>query len=591
MGGFISNPPPMTKLTALQRFFRMLQLDRKDISYVYLYAIFSGLITLTLPLGIQAIIGMIAGGAISAALILLIVMVTLGTMLTGILKVMQLTVTESIQRRLFTRSSFEFAWRLPRIKFEKLLGDYPPELVNRFFDTLTLQKGLPKLLTDVSTAALQIIFGLLLISFYHATFVVFSITLIVLLVAIFYFTGGRGLSTSMMESKYKYKVAHWLEEIGRAVTTFKLSGQSKLPMKKTEALVDGYLAHRHAHFRILLWQYGAMVVFETLITLTLLAIGSMLVIDNAITIGQFVAAEIIIILILGSIEKLILSIDTIYDMLTAVEKIGYVTDLELETGEEGICFDQIDRPGQGLEVVFRNLTFKFPDNDRNVINNLNLEVKGGEKICILGPNRSGKSTLIQLAGMLYTKYEGSISFNGIPARNLNYQDLRRHIGDYMRDEDLFRATLLENLWLHDEEPDLQQVQDVMAQIGLTSYVAQLPDGYQTELMPSGRNLPASVRTKLLLARTLMGNPRLLALGDFGASLNAADRRRVTDVLTHADNTCTILAVSDDAYFASRCDRVIFLGDGELLLSGSYDQMIKDKRVALALGLVSDSTTL
>ena len=184
---------------------------------------------------------MIAGGAVSAALVLLVVIVTVGTTLTGILKVMQLTVTESIQRRLFTRSSFEFAWRLPRIQFEKLLGDYPPELVNRFFDTLTLQKGLPKLLTDVSTAALQIIFGLLLISLYHATFVAFSVVLVILLAAIFYFTGAQGLSTSLMESKYKYKVAHWLEEIGRAVTTFKLSGQSKLPMKKTESLVNGYL--------------------------------------------------------------------------------------------------------------------------------------------------------------------------------------------------------------------------------------------------------------------------------------------------------------------------------------------------------------
>lgn len=581
----------MNKLTAVQRFFRLLQLDRKDISYVYLYAIFSGLITLSLPLGVQAIIGMIAGGALSAALILLIVIVTLGTMMTGILKVMQLTVTEVIQRRIFARSSFEFAWRLPRIQYEKLLGDYPPELVNRFFDTLTLQKGLPKLLTDVSTAALQIVFGLLLISLYHVTFVAFSLILLITLTLIFYYTGPRGLSTSLMESKYKYKVAHWLEEIGRAVTTFKLSGQSKLALKKAEKLVDSYLDHRQSHFKILMVQYGWMVAITTLITLSLLAIGSVLVIDNSITIGQFVAAEIIIILILGSVEKLILSIDTIYDMLTAVEKIGYVTDLPLEKGAEGICFDQIDRSGKGLEVSFQNLSFCFPDSDRLVIDDLTLLASAGEKICILGPNGSGKSTLIQLTGMLYTNFQGSISYNGIPVRNLDYQNIRMHIGDYMRDEDLFRASLLDNLWMHDSEPDLDQVQKVISNMGLTTYVAKLPNGYQTELLPGGRNLPASVRTKLLLARTLMGEPRLLALGDFGASLNSADRRKIADLLTDPNSIHTVLAVSDDPYFASKCDRIIYLDDGKLVLSGTYTELVKEKRVAVALGLIPDDENL
>ncbi len=581
----------MTKLTALQRFFRMLRLDRKDIGYIYLYAIFSGLIVLSLPLGIQAIINLIAGGAVSAALVVLIGVVTVGSMLTGFLKVMQLTVTENIQRRLFARSSFEFAWRLPRIKYERLLSEYAPELVNRFFDTLTLQKGLPKLLTDISTAVLQIIFGLLLISLYHPSFVAFSIVLMLVLILIFSISGPRGLATSMMESKYKYKVAHWLEEIARAVTTFKLSGQGRLPLEKTKTLVSGYLKYRHAHFRLLLWQYGAMVLFKTLVTLSLLALGSLLVIENSITIGQFVAAEIVIILVLSSVEKLILSIDTIYDMLTAVEKIGYFTDLELEQDNKGLGFERIDQGNRGLSMQLRDVSFSFPDSHRLVLDNINLEIECGERICILGPNRSGKTTLIQLAGMLYTDYEGSISYNGLPARNMNYQQLRQHIGDYMRDEDLFSASLLDNLWLHDEEPDLMQVQWAMERVGLTEYVARLPAGYQTELMPSGRNLPASVRTKLLIARTLMGEPRLLALGDFGANLNAADRRRIADLLNDRDQPWTVLAVSDDPYFAKSCDRLLYMEEGRIVLYGTYEELHKDARVAYVLGLTSDDPTL
>ncbi|MEM7574870.1 MAG: ATP-binding cassette domain-containing protein [Bacteroidota bacterium] len=571
-------------LTPIKRFLRMLRLDRKEIGYVYMYAIFSGLITLSIPLGVQAIIGLIVGGSMTAAVYVLIGVVSIGTLLIGLLKVMQLTVTESIQRKIFSRSSFEFAWRLPRIKYEQLLDAYPPELVNRFFDTLTLQKGIPKLLTDTSTAILQILFGLLLISLYHPAFVAFSLILILILIAIFYFSGPSGLSTSLMESKYKYKVAYWLEEIGRAVTSFKLSGQSELPMRKTEKLVNSYLDQRAAHFRVLLWQYGAIVMFKTMVTLALLALGSWLVISNQITIGQFVAAEIIIILIMGSAEKLILSMETIYDVLTAVEKIGYVTDLDLEAESGGICFDQLDN-GEGLTLEFKGLSFSFPDSDRKVLQKINLSLTGGERVCLIGPNRSGKSTLIQMAGLLYTEYQGTITYNGVSARDLDYQDLRRHIGDYLRDEDLFQASILDNLWLLPQEPDLRQVQWAVEQVGLDDYISVQPQGYQTQITPGGRNLPASVRTKLLIARSLLGRPRFLAFGDFGTSLAPADRRRMADLITGEDYNWTVMAISSDPYFASRCDRVVYLENGRIEINTTYDEAIKDERVQIALGLI------
>ena len=228
----------------VRRFFKLLELDRKDITYIYIYAIFAGLITLSIPLGVQAIIGLIAGGALSASLIILVAVVTLGTGLAGLLTVMQLTVTETIQRRIFSRSAFDLAYRIPRLRLDNLNTYYAPELVNRFFDTLTLQKGIPKILVDFSTAILQIVFGLLLISFYHPLFFFFGAILIVILILIFRFTGPGGLSTSLQESSYKYKVAHWLEELARSVTTFKLAGGASLSLKRTDDLVCQYLDRR-----------------------------------------------------------------------------------------------------------------------------------------------------------------------------------------------------------------------------------------------------------------------------------------------------------------------------------------------------------
>ena len=172
-------------MKATQRFFKLLELDKKDISYVYLYAVFAGIITLSLPLGIQAIINLLVGGEVSSSLYLLIGIITVGVTLNGFLTVMQLTVMETLQRRIFTRSAFEFAWRIPRLQLEALTGMYPPELINRFFDTVTLQKGIPKILIDISTAGLQILFGLILLSLYHPFFVFFGLTLLLILAIIF----------------------------------------------------------------------------------------------------------------------------------------------------------------------------------------------------------------------------------------------------------------------------------------------------------------------------------------------------------------------------------------------------------------------
>ena len=212
-------------MTPLKRFYSLLRLDRKDVLQIIFYAIFSGLISLSLPLGIQAIINFIQSGRISTSWIVLIVLVVLGVIFVGILSLMQLRITENLQQKLFVRSSFEFAYRLPKIKFEEIYSTYPPELANRFFDTLTIQKGTSKLLIDFSAALLQIAFGIILLSFYHPFFIVFGFFLAILLYSIFKFSYHQGLDSSLKESKYKYKVAGWLQEIAR--NNFSLATQTR----------------------------------------------------------------------------------------------------------------------------------------------------------------------------------------------------------------------------------------------------------------------------------------------------------------------------------------------------------------------------
>ena len=266
----------MTKnntLTPWQRFLGLLSLEKKDVLQISYYAIFEGIVALSLPLGIQAIINLLQGAEISASWIVLVILVTAGVAFSGVLKLMQIRIIETIQQRIFTRASLELSYRFPKIKMSELRNYYPPELANRFFDTLTIQKGISKILIDVPSALLQIIFALLLLSFYHPFFILFGVLLLVLIFVVFKYTAKIGLETSLKESKNKYKVAHWLQEIARTIISFKLSGKTKLAVDKSDILVNDYLDSRENHFKILIIQYIQMISFKVIITAGLLLMG------------------------------------------------------------------------------------------------------------------------------------------------------------------------------------------------------------------------------------------------------------------------------------------------------------------------------
>ncbi|NNK80147.1 MAG: ATP-binding cassette domain-containing protein, partial [Flavobacteriales bacterium] len=498
------------KLTPLQRFWRMLKPDAREIQNVYIYAIFSGLIGLTLPLGIQAIVNFIQGGQVSTSWIVLVVIVVLGVAATGILQIYQLKITENLQQRIFARAAFEFAHRIPNIRLEALYRHYAPELMNRFFDIISIQKGLSKILIDFSAAVLQVIFGLILLSFYHPFFILFSLFMVLLVLAIFRFTARKGLATSVEESKFKYQVAHWLEELARTATTFKLAGRTNLPLTRMDDYVGDYLGARNEHFKILVQQYSWMVVFKVIVATGLLAIGGVLVLEQHMNIGQFIAAEIIILLVMSSVEKLILSLETIYDVLTALDKVGFVTDLELES------LDGVEMSGdksKGLALQMNDIGFNYPGQELPILKGLSLSIKPGEKVTIVGPNGSGKSTLLQVVAGLYTPQSGTITYDGLPSGNIESSSLRDYIGDCLSQEQLFEGTVLENISMNRKDVDMEDVRWAINSVGLGSFIENLPKGYDTMMDPTGRRLPRSIIQKLLIARSIADKPRLLLLED------------------------------------------------------------------------------
>jgi len=549
------------KLSPIRRFWLLLKPDKLEIRNIYIYAIIIGLLNLVLPIGIQSIINLIQGGAVNTSWVILIILVAAAIAMSGILQINQLRITENLQQKIFTRAAFEFTYRIPRIRLEQLFRQYAPELMNRFFDIVSIQKGMTKILIDFSSASIQVLFGLILLSLYHPFFIVFSLLLVVIIVSIFWLTMKRGLKTSLEESKHKYSIAHWLEELARSNTTFKLAGNTDLPMKRTNEHAGNYTKARENHFTILRWQYSLMVVFKVLVAVGLLLIGGLLVIDQQMNIGQFVAAEIVILLIVSSVEKVILSFETIYDVLTALEKIGHVTDLELEK-DDGISLTPTD---EGIELELNDISYSYPQERRLVIDNLSMEVKSKERLLITGRNDSGKSTLLYLVGGLLSPTQGSISIDGIPSHNYEYDQLRSQIGGYLRDETLFEGTLLENITLERENATFENVKWAIKKLKLTQTIKQLGDGYHTRIFPQGKQFSKSTVAKILLARAIADKPRLLLLENSFSVFSNEDRREILAFLLNRDHNWTVLLSSSQPLkLTNLIDHEIVLENGKII---------------------------
>lgn len=546
------------QMTPWQRLVGLLQLEKRDILQIFYYAIFAGIVALSLPLGIQAIINLIQGAQISTSWVILVIIVTLGVAFSGALQLMQLRIIETIQQRIFTRSSFELAYRFPKIKMSELRNYYPPELANRFFDTLTIQKSLSKILIDVPTAVLQILFALILLSFYHPFFIVFGLLLLVLIFVVFKFTAQKGLETSLKESKNKYKVAHWIQEIARSVISFKSSGSTSLGINKNDDLVNNYLKARESHFKVLMLQFIQMITFKVIVTASLLLIGGALVLNQEMNIGQFVAAEIIILLVIASVEKLILGLESFYDTLTSLEKIGQIVDKDLEN-EEG----ETPQFSKGIRIELENVTYEVNNRDKYILKDISLKINSKSRILIKGESGSGKSTLLRLISGVIQATSGHVYVNDMSINSLHLNFYRSQLGLSLSDENPFEGSIRENLTFGNSNISDENIYGVLDIVGLKSFIREQPEGLNTVLYPDGKQMSYSLSKKIVLARAILKAPKVLILEDALDRFNRSETKAIVDYLSHQDRPWALVVVSFSSVWTDKCNEIITLEKGQI----------------------------
>jgi len=546
-------------MTPLQRFYNLLRLDKRDVYQILFYAAFAGLVNLSLPLGVQAIINFIQSGQFSVSWIILVILVTLAVGFGGVLNIMQLRIVENLQQRIFVRSSFEFAYRMPLIKFKEMHLNYAPEKANRFFDTLMVQKGTAKLLLDFSTAFLQISFGIILLSLYHSFFMVIGLLFIAILYIIFKFSYKDGLETSLKESKFKYKVAAWLQEIARNRDSFRKKREFEYALNRNDKYVSEYVSFREKHFGVMKKQYIQLVVFKVIVTAALLSIGGFLVMNHQMNIGQFVAAEIVIVLLINSVEKVIFGLESFYDVLTSVEKIGQVTDMETH----GIPTTHDVKKG-GITIETESMGYFYPGAEKKSLKNIDLKISQGEKILVTGANGAGKSTLLRLLSGILEPESGAMYVTDDYMNRMDEDTYRAQSGTLLQGETLFDGTIRNNILFGNNAIDNDDLKWALDKVELSPYIKTFPNGLETHIHPSGSELSASDIQKILLARSIVHKPNILFLEEPTSMMDEATSDKIIDFLLSAENKWTVIVASKNNIYKDKCNRMIAIGDGKII---------------------------
>lgn len=561
LSGTISSHTTIEGKSPFGRLISLLYPERGDIAVILVFALVTGLLALATPLAVETLVNTVAFGRVVQPVVVLALMLLAFLTFSAALRVLQAVVVEMIQRRLFARTAADLSFRIPRIELETLDGQSGRELINRFFDIVTVQKVSAQLLLDGIALVLGALIGMAVLAFYHPWLLGFDVVLLGLIAFIIVVLGRGAISTSIKESKTKYSMAAWLESLTECPVAFRSGGSSEFALERSDRLIHGYLSARKSHFRVLLKQMIFALGLQAVASTALLGLGGWLVMSGQLTLGQLVAAELIVTVIVGSFAKMGKHLESFYDLLASVDKLGVLFDLPMEA-QEGVLTFPDNRPAK---VFVRRLSF-VGNFGKDGVKELDLQIRSGERIVIHGRGGSGKSRFMDLLFGIRNPESGYITINDVDPRDMRPDALRRHVA-LVRNVEVFGGTIAENIHLERPDVTMQDVRDALINVGLLEKVLELHDGLDTKLVETGYPLSASHLRKLMIARAIAGKPRLLLIDGVLDSLSDDDFNLISEVLFAPDAPWTLIATSGRGSLIQKATQAICFDDYQKINKG------------------------
>ena len=530
--------------TPLRRFIGMLSLDRRDIGLVILFAFVSGILALATPLAIESLVNVVSWGTYIQPLVVLALMLLACLGIAGVLSVLQTVVVEMIQRRQLVRIVGDLAHRFPRANQGSLAGTYPRELANRIFDIMTIQKATAVLLLDGVSIVLTTIVGLVLLAFYHPFLLGFDIVLVLSMISVTWVLGRGGIRTAVDESIMKYKITHWLQDVLASPSAFKINGGETLAIERSNQLVTEYIESREQQFRVVIRQVTFAIGLQVAASTAVLGLGGWLVIDGQLTLGQLVASELVVTVVVGAFAKAGKSLEKFYDLMAGMDKVGHLLDVPVDPRHQ---IDSI--PDAPAEVTWDDLLFSYSSGKIRIPATT---LASGSRVAVVGDHAEGRDLLARAMSGLAETDSGVIQVAGFDAEQAAMASHGRMIA-YAGEREVFHGTLQDNVDLGRSGIGQQGVRESLTMVGLASEVLNLPDGLQTTLQSNGHPLSKHKTAQLMIARAIAGKPKLLIINHLLDELTPLCRNEVWEALSHRDAPWTLVVMTNLEEIAERCD--------------------------------------
>jgi ABC-type bacteriocin/lantibiotic exporter with double-glycine peptidase domain len=527
------------------RLLGLMRAEKSEMWTILVFAMAIGLMTLVTPITVQALVNTVSFGTLLQPLVILSLMLAAGLCFLAVLQALQSYLAENISQRVFVRVVADFAHRLPRARQSSLSKHDRAELPNYFFDVLTVQKVLAVLLLDGLSAVLSIVSGLLLLALYHPVLLAFDFLLLVAMLFLIFVLGRGALATSVKESKSKHKTAAWLDRVARQ-EVYRSHGGMELARMQADVLAQEYLVARNKHFRIVMRQILGGLAIQIVASAGLLLVGGWLVISQQLTLGQLVASELVVSVLLASLFKVVKSFEKYYDLMASLDKLGKVIDLELER-DGGQPVPPASEPA-ALRLV--NVSHRSALGEP-VLSEVNMAIPPGRSTGILGCEGIGKSALGDMLFGLVRPEQGQIYLDQHLLQDIRPQELRRLVA-LVRRVDVVDGTILENVRLMRPEVSRLSIRKALHVVGLLNNILTLPDGLHTHI--SEAQLSPQQEKQLMLARALVGQPALLVIDGLLDSFDAASIMQFFQRLNEwTDEKPTMLVLTNRKRVWSCCE--------------------------------------
>jgi putative ABC transport system ATP-binding protein len=519
---------------------KILLQDKKFLLSTLAYSVVISLLSLAVPVSVQLLINSVTYTAMVQPLIVIGIILFILLAFSSFLYAVQFFVIEIFQRRLFVRSACEVGMSLLKSKFRIFQEANQSEMVNRFFETTTIQKAIPKLITDSFTTVLRTFVGLALIAFYHPIFLFFSLFVAICVYLIWKFHYRNAQVSAYFESRRKFDLVGWLEDIAGNATLFKSRQGNNYAKFKIDFLLGQYLKERKRHFRSLFTQTTLLLALYVVASTALLMIGGFLVVKEQLTIGQLVAAELVISIVLYEISRFGRDFSNFYDLVASCEKLSQFQNIPLEE-KKLIALEPADGAFDiKLEEVLylsENRQFKF-----------NLQFESGKNYLIATKGFSTKKALIDLIHGFEIPNSGAINFNGENIENYDKYALRDKIG-IIDNEPLLEGTVGEYLFFNNREISQNEVTNAIKTVGLEKKILRSKEGLNMRIIPSGFPFSESEKILLKIARILVQKPKIIILTEVLDMLVLQARQNILNYLTKNLEVTLI-------YFSHRIDGVM-----------------------------------